>query len=94
MKKSKFIVGISKVYFPRELWPKNKFEEYFEVYEIKAYGNAEAAHLIWAAHGKRWLLLMRPRTSKLPRIISLHTSYPGGHWLGRLSPIEVYVERI
>jgi hypothetical protein len=92
LSRKSFLVGINKVYFPKEMWPKDRFNDYFEVHEILAAGECEAAHLVWAVHGERWLSLLAPKTSKLPRIIRLHTSYPGGHWLGRLEPVKVYTE--
>jgi len=91
-KQKLYTVGISKLYFPKELWPKGKVEEWYEVIKVKAFTPSEAAQKAWNANGDKWLSLMgSPKASK--RKVSLHSNEPSagvGGKLGRGSPIEVY----
>lgn len=91
----KYHVGISKVYFPKELHSKRIGEEFYEVWSnIKADSRSEAAYEVWRIYGNQLLEKMIP-ANKLGRKVSLHVDSPKagvGGKLGRLIPVLVYVE--
>lgn len=82
-------VGISKYYFPKNLWPQG-IQDFFEVVQIKAYSRTFAAQRAWKQNSVRWLNLMEPKLTQLPRKISLYVGETKGTPLGRLDPILVY----
>jgi hypothetical protein len=82
-------VFISKSYFPIELRPRGIGKEAFEQWRVNASSRKDAADKVWDKHGNRLLSLMTPRTSSLPRKISLHVSGTNGTAPGRLTPVPV-----
>lgn len=84
-------VGISKMYFPKEIRPSG-VQEFYQVIKIKASSRTDAATKVWQLYGTEWLKLMGPKQTSV-RIVSLHVSSPKagvGGILGRLYPIKVY----
>lgn len=88
-----FDVGISKHYFPYTLFPEELVQEFFEMLTIRAMSRIDAATIVWSRHRSRWLILMKPKLTRLPRIVSLHVSGNNGTPPGRLVPIKVYEEK-
>ncbi len=91
--KYEYKVGIHKSYFPKEMRPTEIGSEHQEVVVVRGDTRTEAAQTAWAAHGDRWLQMMGPRQTTLPRIVRLHTNEPKagvGGLLGRLEPVKVH----
>lgn len=87
-----YTVGIPKAYFPKEIQPKGIAEECFDVVKIRANSRTDAAHIAWEKYGDRWLSNMSPRSTKLPRRISLFVDEPNSvsnGTLTRLTPISL-----
>ena len=87
---------ISKSYFPKELWPKDRYDDVFEFFDrVDAPKNAsrtDVAKKVWEEHGERLLVLMGPKKTKLPRKVCIHVNDPKAGVsgvVGRLSPILI-----
>lgn len=88
----RYTVGISKLYFPKEIWPMQLVQEYIDVVQVSALTRVEAARQAWEEHGSKWLSMMNPKQTSRRRI-SLHVDEPAagvGGKLGRLDPITVF----
>jgi hypothetical protein len=96
-KEFKFIVGIPKVYFPREIWPTGPAVAHQQIVMVKALNRPDAAHKAWLLFGNDWLSKMSPKQTSV-RYISLDVNDPLAERgkalsnIGRLPAIRVYSE--
>ena len=83
----RFKVAINKMYFPKEMYPKDRFTSFVYVWTTLAESRTEAVQKIWKQHGPKIL----NEVLKTTKAISLDCNNPPKQKLmNRLQPIRVY----